>query len=198
VCADAFPDDAAEVLRARLESGESVMGEQYVRVLRNMALAASLPPDVVRKAAGELAGGGVDGGCPEAVMFLCDAFRNYTDQVVEAMKAEGVVARAAVVFEGLAVEMKAAVVILLFNYACYSVNETETLAEVAEALAGISVESLGTIDNEIFVRACHVCVVYSPEAVERLKRAADVIRQVHAQTEGTRELLADVIAKLEQ
>jgi hypothetical protein len=197
--AAANPEGAAELFRGKIERGESVTGDHYLAVLRNMALARSLPADAVRQIAGALAGGdGVHSRSAAAVLFMCDAFRNYPEEVIDALQTENVVPRAGKVLDELEMEMKAALLNLMFNYACYSVHAPATLAEVAEALATLSVKSLGTLDNAMFVQACHVCVQYSADAVEKLKIRADVIKQVEIQTDRTRELLADVTARLEQ
>jgi hypothetical protein len=87
---------------------------------------------------------------------------------------------------------------LLLNCACYSVHAPARLRDVAEALGALSLKSLGALEGGEFVKACHVCVHDCPEAAEKLKSRAEVIRQIKRSTDGARELLEDLMTTLGQ
>jgi hypothetical protein len=190
------PDAVVALCRGRLRRGDRC-GNGHLRVLRKLALGRALPADFVREFAAAMARNGElrDGNC-DAILWVADGFKHYPEEVLDVMEKEKVIEGEKEVLGCLAAEAQQAFVRLLLNCACFSLDVPARLAEIAETLSVLSLKSLEEIDCGDFIKTCHVCVGYSPEATEKLKLQVETIRKLSPRTDSIQSLLIDLDTKL--
>jgi hypothetical protein len=186
-----------ELFQGKIQRQDRCDGNGYLRVLRKLMLSRSLPLDFVRQFATLLVNSGSvrDGNC-EAILFLGDGFKHYPEEIIDVLEKEKVIENEKKILDCLEMEAQQAFIRLLLNCACFSLDVPERLTEIAATVSALSLKSLTTIDNRDFIKTCHICVQYSPEATEKIKPQMETIRKLNPRTDNIQNLLADLNARL--
>jgi hypothetical protein len=177
------PEPAIALLREKSEREDLCNSHAHLRVLRNLALTGQLPVDFVRLLATIIASN-LPQKSTEAIFFLCDAIKNYAEDIFGVFNEQRVLERVTEVETPNAGQAGCR---LLLNVAAYSLNAPGKLTEVATALT-----KFPDVRSPEFVRACHICASRTPEAVEKLKVRADTIAHLSLEAGAEEELLLDL------